>query len=148
MQRHMQQAYRAILRCYPAEHRAIFGQEILRTFEQAASENRRRGTAALCFALAELTGLVTGLCKEWIAKWTGGDQYMRACHVPEENCDLPSEVVEMQKHLQLLLRRMEFAIAHHDFPKARLYCEEERAAREHLERLLNRREGPQPLHPC
>lgn len=43
----------------------------------------------------------------------------------------------------MLVSRIEFAIAHHDFPKARLYCEEERVARLCMERLL---EEPPAAH--
>lgn len=53
------------------------------------------------------------------------------------------EAIEAQRRVQMLVSRIEFAIAHHDFPKARLYCEEERVARLCMERLL---EEPPAAH--
>ncbi len=65
----MRRAYQAILLLYPAEHRATFAPEMMETFDEAAVEWRKRGSAAyFCFAARELTGLLTGLFREWISK--------------------------------------------------------------------------------
>ena len=47
----------------------------------------------------------------------------------------PEEVIEAEKRLKFIVRRMENAIANHEFEKARFYSEEERKAREELRQL-------------
>ena len=123
--------YRALLLLYPAEHRAVFASEMLLTFDRAATHRGR----SLRFALAELRGLAAGLFSEWLARWTNPAGYIshRCDPVPAE---IPLEVSELQKHLRLLISRLEFAIAHHDFPGARYYAYREQIARERLSRLL------------
>ncbi len=144
----MRQTYGALLRLYPAEYRAIFAQEMLEDFNQAAADCGKRGsTAFVSFVLRELTALLRGLLAEWMEKWTTNTGYLTNCSAPTERSDLPLELVGMEERLQLILRRMEFAIAHHDFPKARLYSDQERIAREHLEWLLSHRKPDQPLRP-
>jgi hypothetical protein len=121
---------------------------MLEDFNQAAADCRKRGSVAFaCFVIRELTGLLRGLLTEWMAKWTANSSYLAACTELQERSDLPLEVVAVQERLQFILRRMEFAIAHHDFPKARLYCDEERITRAHLERLLSHRKPDQPFIP-
>jgi ATP-dependent Clp protease ATP-binding subunit ClpC len=53
---------------------------------------------------------------------------------------MPNEVLESQRRIALLIRGMEYAIANHDFPRARDYSYQERQERENL-RLL-RKKGP------
>lgn len=134
----MRRAYTALLRLYPAEHRDVFAAEMLDTFDRAHADWRRRGTLAfLCFAGWELTGLLQGLITEWMAKRSAGHNYVSTCSRLKGECDLPEDAAGMRKHVERLVRNMEFAIAHHDFPKARFYSEQERVARERLERLVN-----------
>ena len=134
----MRQVCLAILRLYPAEHRSIFAQEMMETFEQAALDWRKRGLAAfLYFAVWELTGLVSGLYTEWIAKCTAPAGYLASQTRVWPASNVPAEVAHAQKRVQHLIGCMEFAIAHHDFPKARLYSDQERVAREQLHRLLS-----------
>ncbi len=52
----------------------------------------------------------------------------------------PCEVIEAQRHVAFLLSRMEYAIAHHQFEKARFYSSEEYREREKL-RLLKEQHG-------
>ena len=133
--------YRAILRLYPANYRAVFAQEMMETFEQAALDSLKRGFATtVCFATRELMGLLRHLFGEWVAKWAAGDRYMNARCVAERETNLPTEVMEMQRGLRRVIGRMEFAIAHHDFPAARRYSDEERTMREQLRRLVSGRE--------
>jgi hypothetical protein len=133
----MRNFYKAVLRLYPPEYQAAFAPEMLQTLEQAASDRRVRGHVAfLTFAVCELTGILTGLFSEWLAKWTAREGYVTWRCSPRSASDLPAEVVEIQDRLQRALASMQFAIAHHDFPKARFYSNEERATRALLQRLL------------
>ena len=142
----MRDAYQAILQLYPAEYRAIFAPEMLQTFQEAAIERRGRGRAAfLRFAVRELTGLLGGLSREWRAKWTAQDGYMSSHSPFGLGAELPTDMFEIQRRLRRVIGCMEFAIANHDFPKARLYCEEERVTREHLERLKREYDVNHPI---
>jgi len=47
----------------------------------------------------------------------------------------PEEVMEVEKRLKFIVRRMENAVGTHQFEKARFYSEEERKAREELRQL-------------
>jgi hypothetical protein len=113
---------------------------MLRTFEQTARDGR--GTR---FALRELTGLLIGAGREWLAKVTT-DPLVRGRCLSEsrpagaELCGLPGEVVEAQKRITFLVDRMVYAIAHHDFGGARAYSYEECRERENL-RMLRAKYG-------
>jgi hypothetical protein len=131
----MRRLYQFILQFYPAEYRAAFAAEMLATFDGAAAGFRHRGRW-LRFAARELLGLVAGLPAEWTAKRTHGQQYL----APHQST-LPDEIVDIQKQIQELIRGMEFAIAHHDFPNARRYSDEERIARSRLNGLIRERWG-------
>ncbi len=48
---------------------------------------------------------------------------------------LPEEMIDVQKRIKFVVHRMENAIAHHEFDKARFYSDEERKERDNL-RLL------------
>jgi ATP-dependent Clp protease ATP-binding subunit ClpC len=48
---------------------------------------------------------------------------------------LPEEMVNVQRRIKSAVQRMQEAIAHHEFDKARSYSEEERKEREDLQRL-------------
>ena len=48
---------------------------------------------------------------------------------------LPPEITQAQRRLQANLRRMEDAIAHHQFTRARFFSEAERREREQLRQL-------------
>jgi hypothetical protein len=132
----MIRAYAVFLRLYPAEHRKIFAAEMQETFEHAVVDRRKQGAAALgIFAAREFFGLMRGLFSEWFAKTTGHQTYLTSS-LSEQSAALPEDVPGMQTHLARLIASMEFAIAHHDFPKARHYSNEERIARAQLQRLL------------
>lgn len=140
----MKRIYKALLRLYPADYRELFAAEMLSVFTEAA-EARRKPPALVAFALTELIGLIGGAGAEWAAKFTT-DPSVRArclardaklaapCGSPDRD-SLPQEVIEAQQRVTLVISRMVYAIAHHDFPGARTYSHEERAERETL-RLL------------
>ncbi len=155
----MTRAYRALLRLFPLDYQAFFGTEMIATFERASEERRALGRFRYArFAASELTGLAMSAPLEWIAKMTTIDSVrgravpdlrrMRPAGVPRElwfsqasRCNgEPDEIVEAQRHVDLCLRRMEHAIATHDFPGARHYSSEDLKAREQL-RLLRTKHG-------
>jgi len=66
---------------------------------------------------------------------------MRPVGVPRElwfaspRQSVPNEIAEAEKRVESCLRKMEHAIANHDFPGARFYSDEDLKARDHLRRL-------------
>ena len=129
----MRLAYRAILALYPAKYKAVFAQEMIETFEHAARDCRARGFGVfVAFALAEFAGILTGLVRERAAQQASGSGYLsQQCLAPAAAANLssastrdsPSEAAQLEERLRHLIRHMEFAIAHHDFPEARFYWE-------------------------
>jgi hypothetical protein len=71
----MKRAYRALLRLYPADYRAMFAAEMAHAFDQILEE--RCG-----LPIAELIGVVLGAPAEWIAKWTT-DVTVRGRSIPD-----------------------------------------------------------------
>jgi hypothetical protein len=117
-----------LLRLYPAEYQRLFTGEILDVVQQASEE--RRGIA---FTLKEMAGLILGAGVEWGIKLRRGKQYLSDQRDAEgESLD---EVTATGRRIQLHIRRMEHAIANHDFPNARFYAREEEKDREKLNRL-------------
>jgi hypothetical protein len=145
----MRNFYKAVLRLYPAEYRAAFAGEILQTLDQAVSERRTRGRASfISFIVGELIGVLSGLFSEWMAKWTSREGYVTLRCSPSTVLDLPAEVVEAQQCLDRALASMVFAIAHHDFPKARFYSNEERVTRALLQRLMRKYRPEEAIDGC
>jgi ATP-dependent Clp protease ATP-binding subunit ClpC len=66
--------------------------------------------------------------------YSAAEQFIR------EREPLPDDVVELQTRVGIILRRVEDAVAQHDFAKAREYSEEEAREREKL-RVLYRQHG-------
>jgi hypothetical protein len=132
----MRSIYASILLFYPAEYKNVFGSEILSTVEEA---RRQLGTQGLlkrsAFICSETVGLLTGLIREWSAKWIHREAYITARCSVQGAAPGVTQISELEDRLRILIRNMEFAIAHHDFPKARFYSDEERTTRALLERL-------------
>lgn len=121
----MRRAYAALLRLYPEEYRALFESEMLALFDEASAEQCERGRVVfLWFALRELAGLACGGGFEWIAKCGRSNRYLDCVPAGAER-------------VEFLIRRMEYAIAHHQFAEARYYAEEERREREKLQERLD-----------
>jgi hypothetical protein len=117
----MKRIYLMFLRFYPAEYGALFANEMLLVFEEAAGDRREHGRATFFwFSIRELAGLAWGGGFERIAKWGRPDRYL----------DLASSG---EDRIAFFIRRMEYAIAHHQFANARYYAEEERRERERLQ---------------
>ena len=153
----LRRAYRTLLRLYPNDYRAMFALEMQNAFEQAAEERRLQCRPVFIrFLLGEFIDLLIGAGAEWIAKLTTDSsargrclpdlRMMRPPGVPRElwfagTClnagqpSLPDEVMEAQDRISMLIHRMVYAIANHDFPGARRYSYEERQARDELRRL-------------
>jgi len=129
----MLKAYGAILKLYPARHRAIFEREMLESFAQVQAKWRGTGSAAYgCFAAREFAGLCGGMVREWIFQGKAQDRYWHSYGLAIGKGELPTDAAEIQQQIRKLIVWMEFAIAHHDFPKARLCCDRERVLREQL----------------
>ncbi|HLK68019.1 MAG TPA: hypothetical protein VKU19_31515 [Bryobacteraceae bacterium] len=150
-------AYRLLLRLYPADYQAFFRAEMEQAFQRAVEARRKEGRrAVLRFLVAEFTGLCIGATAEWISKLTTDCsvrgrclpdlRMMRPTAVSREvwfagacleasQSSQPAEVMEAQARVSMLIERMVRAIAHHDFPGARRYSDEERQARAELRRL-------------
>ena len=108
----IQRVYRLLLRLYPGEYRERFGAEMTAVFDESARERRRQGWRAFVgFVLNELAGLVTGASDAWLNR-------------------VPIRAVPDEQRMRFIISRMEYAIAHHDFPGARFYAAEEAKLRE------------------
>ena len=106
--------------------------------KQASAQSKRRGLPErVLFAVCECIGLLKGAVLQQAAKWAAPDSYITVRSTPRESTGPANELVELQRRLEQLIRSMEFAIAHHDFPKARFYSDQERATRAHLLKLVN-----------
>jgi hypothetical protein len=104
---------------------------MLAVFEEAAEERRVRGrTVFIRFASAEFLSLLIGAATEWMAK------------SPRQRPLPVDEVTQTQRHIEVVLKAMDYAIANHQFVKARFLAEAERSAREKL-RLLQQKYSTQ-----
>ena len=122
----MRRIYGALLRLYPRDHRTLFAAEMLTVFEKAAEERQGRGWAVFIrFSLAEVIGLLTGAGAQWIARLTSR-------RIPLRPICPRCELKEAQRHIDFILRSMDYAIANHQFVEARFLSEAERRAREKL----------------
>src|SRR6478672_13632516 len=100
----MTRFYRFLLPLYPAEYRELFGEEIAVVLQQSAREKRAEGWFAFCtFVVREIGGLLAGVPREW----------SRTRQQPVVGGPAVT-VAESERRIQFLLKRMEYAIAHHD----------------------------------
>jgi hypothetical protein len=135
----MKRIYSVFLSLYPREYRDLFGPEVLNVFAQAAQEHRARGLGVwVWFMASELSGAVISAGSHWVDRLSARHQLA----VPEPAGARPSglfsAVQEAQNRVDFNLRRMEHAIAHHDFVGARAYSIEDLKAREDLRKLRDR----------
>lgn len=150
-------AYRAVLWLYPRDYTMLFADEMVGAFERAGEERSRLGrTAYVRFALGELVGLAIGAVGEWVAKFTASSSVrgrclpdlrrMRPAGVPRElwfaavTTGTQDDLIGAQERIDVCRRRMEHAIATHDFEGARFYSNEDLKAREKL-RILREKYG-------
>jgi hypothetical protein len=135
-----------LLRLYPREYRAIFGEEMRRVVEEAMADRSRGGELRIAaFIATEITALIAGATAQWAAKLSSPDRYAncyRRLQAGGGGHAVSDELKEAEARVNLLVSRMVHAIAHHDFPGARMYFHQERLARENLRLLRERRNGP------
>jgi hypothetical protein len=61
--------YQMLLRLYPREHRAEFGDEMLSVFAQAAADRRTQGWfVCVRFLFYESSGALVSACAEWLRR--------------------------------------------------------------------------------
>lgn len=58
-------------------------------------------------------------------------------YVRSQSSTLPGEVIEARRNIRFIVKRMDHAIANHEFEKARFFSDEERKARDELRDLEN-----------
>ena len=140
--------YSKLLQLYPAEHKAIFAQEMATTFEHAAHEYWKQGWLAFArFFFLESATVALGVAAEWVKKKRArdymSDRVVRALAdaESEQAGTLAAEISEARRYLELNLSRMERAIARHDFVNARSFSGEDGRARQRLRLLLEKREA-------
>lgn len=134
----MRTVYGALMRLYPARYRDAFAQEMTVVFERARRDAEASGSVqGLFFALRELGGLVKGLCVERMARLAAQDGYLNQHCIATGSMD---EITQTRVEIEKSIRAMEHAIAHHHFAEARLYSDQERAARTKLNQLISRQE--------
>jgi hypothetical protein len=162
----LQRAYQTLLRLYPSDYASLLGGEMLDAFEQAAEERRRQSRLAFIrFLVAEFSGLSFGAAEEWFDKLTT-DPSVRGRHLPDlrmmrppgvarelwfagpsldrPDALLPAEILEVHAQISARIDRTVYAIAHHDFPGARRYSQEERHFRDELCRLRRKYDLDRP----
>ena len=127
--------FEGLIALFPAEYRVMFGTEILGVLLARVAD---RGIS-FGFVLSETAGLLNGAANEWIAKLGRSDYSSRPRPLTEASTTEPvgSEIDEAEQRIRMILNRMEYAIAHHQFERARLYSFEERRERANLQRLQN-----------
>ncbi|HTP85885.1 MAG TPA: hypothetical protein VMJ34_03010 [Bryobacteraceae bacterium] len=104
----MKRVWRFLLRLYPAAYRETFAAEMESVFDQAAEDHRQRGRLAyLAFAGGEIIGLLAGAAAQ---------------SIPRRGVVVVAGGVSTEVLIERNLRRMEHAIATHQFEKARFYA--------------------------
>ena len=137
----MKRIYAVFLGLYPREYRDLFGPEVLNVFAQAAEEHRARGWSAWAWFMAsELSGAFVSAGGHWIDRFSARRASRSFPADPEgaRRKGLFSALDEAQNRIDLNLKRMEHAIAHHDFTAARAYSIADLKAREDLRNLRDR----------
>jgi hypothetical protein len=125
----MRRSFEWLIRFFPEEYREIFGAEIAEVFASSLADHRHQ--VGLFFA-KELGGLLRQLAREWKCKLAEGDSYLIT---GIETAGLSNKPTELKSLLSLLVKRLEFAISHHDFPGARYFAREEERVRTRLRNL-------------
>jgi hypothetical protein len=132
----MKRVYSAFLCLYPREYRDLFGPEVVNVFAQAAQEQRARGRSAwVWFLVTELAGAVFSAAGHWIDRWSAGRDAAGPVHAGATRNTSLSTLQEAQNRVESNLKRMTYAIAHHDFAGARACYFDDLKAREDLRRL-------------
>jgi hypothetical protein len=135
----MKRVYGIFLSLYPREYSQLFGPEVLNVFAQAAEEHRARGLGVwMWFILSELSAAVVSAGSHWIDRLSARRHPAFPEVVGAPRNGLFRTLQEAQNRVDINLKRMEDAIAHHDFVAARAYSIEDLKAREQLRKLRDR----------
>jgi hypothetical protein len=133
----IKRVYQTLLQLYPADYKALFAAEMLNTFVKADEECRAKGRLRFMrFVFAEMMGLLAGAVTEWALELSTGRSIRDRLSNPSVG-GRQDDIAEAEKRIETMIGNMVHAIANHDFPKARFYSDQERAARDHLWRLQN-----------
>ena len=131
----MVRAYGLLLCLYPAKYRRAFAGEMTAVFEQSAREHLSLGWAAFArFLILEAAGLVKGSITQWLYALSRPQQDAGDL-APVVDSSLPPEIVQAQQRIRNNLRGMEYAIAHHQFERARFFSAADQKERENLRSL-------------
>ena len=131
-------AYAALLRLYPASHRALFSSEMQAAFDAVLQQQSGRGRAAVArFTAEELIGLLRGAASAWMAAGRAGPAVnltrMRPPGVSHETYGAAlDEVLAAQRFVDNNLARMQHALSTRSYVLARFYSQEDWKARAHL----------------
>src|SRR5262249_41029632 len=83
----LRRIYCKLLQLYPPDYRAFFAAEMAAAFDEAAIDRGRGLTGFTTFMFSELTGLVIGSCREWIARLayslSHSNGYIDGCGLPD-----------------------------------------------------------------
>jgi hypothetical protein len=135
----MKRIYGVFLGLYPREYRDLFGPEVLSVFAQAAEEHRTHGWSVWAwFIVSELCGAVISAGRHWIDRFSSRSRAAGPEAAGAGRSGLFSVLDEAQNRVDANLKRMEHAIARHDFAAARAWSIEDLKAREELRRLRDR----------
>jgi hypothetical protein len=116
----------ALLRLYPKAYRETFAAEMEAVFDQAVEEWHRHGRFAFAgFVVAEWFGALRGAGAAWFAARPRMPLII----------GLPDDTSKTETLIQANLRRMEDAIATHQFERARFFSYMDIELRRHLNRL-------------
>ncbi len=131
----MTRAYGLLLCLYPRSYRQEFAAEMIKVFEQSAVERRKLGCVAFArFLMIEAGGLLKELGIQWFSALSRPSEHS-GDFAPAADASLPAEIVEAQQRIRYNLRGMEYAIAHHQFERARFFSVADQKERDKLRAL-------------
>jgi cell division inhibitor SulA len=126
------QMFVLLLKLYPPDHRAVFGEEMLAVLEQAAKRQTGLPGSIVFFAL-EAMGLLRGAAREWAAVLTAGRQPLRQEVIAHDG--LPDDLRVAQIRADAAIREMVQAISSGQFERARRWSDLERRERDRLRKI-------------
>jgi hypothetical protein len=121
-----------LIKLYPPDHRAIFGEEMLAVLDQAAT--RQKGfSRSIGFFAVEATGLLWDAARAWAALLKTGRHPLEEEALVRDG--LPEGVQLAQIRVDAAIREMVRAISSRQFERARQWSDVERRERGRLRRI-------------
>lgn len=121
-----------LLKLYPPDHRAMFGEEMLSVLDQAAK--RQNGLPrSIGFFAVEAMGILWGATREWVALLKARRHRLSDEVMADDG--LPEEVQFARTRVNSAIREMVQAISSQQFERARQYSDIERRERDRLRRI-------------